>query len=66
MSKNLAEFLLRRSRRVQGLPPNLPPIVGEIPMETIDQGATTDSHVEGNPVVEVGEEFTTYDNPLVK
>ena len=35
-------------------------------MEAIDQGAMTNSHVEGNPVVEVGEEFTTYDNPLVK
>ena len=35
-------------------------------MEAIDQGVTADSHVEGNPVVEVGEEFTTYDNPLVE
>ena len=35
-------------------------------METIDQGATTDSHVEGNLVVEVGEEFSRYDNPLVE
>ena len=35
-------------------------------MEATDQGATTDSHVEENPTLEVGEEFTTYDNPLVK
>ena len=35
-------------------------------MESTEQGATTDSHVEGNPVVEDGEEFTTYDNPLVE
>ena len=33
-------------------------------MEAIDQGVTADSHVEGNPVVEVGEELTTYDNPM--
>ena len=35
-------------------------------MEAIDQGAAVDSHVEENPAVEVGEEFTTYDNPLVE
>ena len=35
-------------------------------MEATDQGVKADSHVEGNPVVEVREELTTYDNPLVK
>ena len=35
-------------------------------MESIDQGATTDSHVEGSPIVDVEEEFTTYDNPLIE
>ena len=35
-------------------------------MEAIDQGVATDSYMEENPVVEVGEEFTTYDNPLGK
>ena len=35
-------------------------------MEATDQGVMVDSHVEGNLVVEFGEEFTTYDNPLVK
>ena len=35
-------------------------------MEAIDQGAAADSHVEENPTVEVGEEFTTYGNPLVE
>ena len=35
-------------------------------MEATDQGATTDSHVEGNLVMEVGEEFTTCDNLLVE
>ena len=32
-------------------------------MEAIDQGVAVDSRVEENPAVEVGEEFTTYDNP---
>ena len=35
-------------------------------MEAIDQGSAADSHVEENPTVEVGKEFTTYDNPLVE
>ena len=35
-------------------------------MEATNQGATTDSHVEGNLVMEVGEEFTTCDNLLVE
>ena len=35
-------------------------------MEPAYQYVTADSHVEGNPVVEVGEEFTYYDNPLVQ
>ena len=35
-------------------------------MEATNQGVVVDSHVEENPVVEVGEEFTTYDNPLVE
>ena len=55
MTKNLDEFPLRRSRRVQGLPPELPPIIGEIPMEATDQGAVADPHGEENPTVEVGE-----------
>ena len=35
-------------------------------MESIDQLATADSHMEENPTLEVGEEFTTYDNPLIE
>ena len=65
MIDSLIELILRRSRIVRGLPPDLPPVVGDIPMEATDQGAIVDSHVEGNLVVEVGEEFTMYDNPLV-
>ena len=52
--------------RAQGLPPNFPPIIGERPMEATEQGAIVDSQVEENPAMEVGEEFTTYDNPLVE
>ena len=35
-------------------------------MEATDQGAATDCHVEGSPVVESGEQFTTYTNPLIE
>ena len=35
-------------------------------MEAIDQGAATDSHVEGSPVVESREQFAAYVNPLVQ
>ena len=66
MTNNLAKFPLRSSIIVQGLPPDLPPIAGEIPMEAINQGVAVDSHVEENLAMEVGGEFTTYDNPLVK
>ena len=35
-------------------------------MESIDQGATTTSHQEENIVVESGDQFTSYINPLVQ
>ena len=35
-------------------------------MESIDQGVATESHVEGITVVESGEQFTSYVNPLVQ
>ena len=35
-------------------------------MEATNQGATTDSHVEGSLVVEGGEKFTNHTNPLFK
>ena len=35
-------------------------------MEAIDQGATTNFHVEGSIVVESGEQFIAYVNPLVQ
>ena len=47
----MAEFQLRRSKRNNGLPPKFPPIIGEGPMQAIDEGAATDSHVGENLVV---------------
>ena len=35
-------------------------------MEAIDQGATTSSHEEENIVVESGDQFTSYINPLAQ
>ena len=66
MTNNLSEFPLRQSIRVQSLPLDLPPILVEIPMEAIDQRASANSHMEENPTMEVGEGFTTYDDPLVE
>ena len=66
MTGNLVELPLRCAQRAQGLPPDIPSVVGESPVEATNQGATTDSHVEGNLVMEVGEEFTTCDNLLVE
>ena len=45
---------LRQSRRVHGLPPDFIPVLGENPMEAIDQGAATTSQVGENVVVESG------------
>ena len=35
-------------------------------MESIDQGATTTSHQEENIVVESGDQFNSYVNPLAQ
>ena len=35
-------------------------------MEATDQGAATNSHVAGSPVMDSRENFTTYVNPLVQ
>ena len=51
----MAELPLRRSQRVQGLPPEFPLVAGESAMEGTDQNVTVDSQVEGNPFVEAGE-----------
>ena len=48
------------------MPPDFPFVTIEIPMESIDQGATTSSHEEENIVVESGYQFTSYINPLVQ
>ena len=63
---NLSEFQLRRSGRNQGLPPEFTPAIGEGLMEATYQGAATNSHVGGIPVVESGEKFTSYINPLAQ
>ena len=63
MTNNIDEFPLIQSLSVQGLTPKFPPIIGEILMESTDQGVIVDSHVDGNPIEEAGEEFTSYDNP---
>ena len=57
------ELYLRRSHRVQGLPPYFPPIVEESTMKSMDQPITTDSHVERDLVMKDEEEFTSDDNP---
>ena len=43
---------LRQSRRVRGLPLDFILVSGENPMESIDQGAATNSQVGENVVVE--------------
>ena len=65
MTNILAELPLIRSQRLQGLPLEFPLVVEVSTMEATDQHVMVDSHVEGNPVVEAGEEFTSYDNPFV-
>ena len=51
---------------MQGLPPDFPPITGEGTMEATGQGAATTSQVEENIVVESGDQFTSYTNPLAQ
>ena len=48
------------------MPPDFPPVTGENPKEAIDQGVATNSHEEENIVVESGDEFTSYINPLAQ
>ena len=57
---------LRQSRRVWGLPPDFIPGSRENPMESIDQGATTTSHVGDNVVVESGVPYYSHSPPLVQ
>ena len=66
MTSSLVELPLRQYLRVQGLPHDFPHVARESVMESTDQNVTNDSHVEGTALVEVREEFTTYDNPLVE
>ena len=55
VTSSMVELPLRQYRRFQGFPPKFPLLVGEDEIEAIDQNVMVYSHVEGNPVVEVGE-----------
>ena len=57
---------LRQSRRVRGLPPDFIPILGENPMEAIDQGAATNSQVGENVVAESRGPYPSHSPPLVQ
>ena len=59
----LAEPLVRRSRKLQGLPPEFPPTKEETEEVTMDQLVTIDPSVEGIPVVESREEYSYFENP---
>ena len=55
---------MRRSHRLQGLPPNFPPSMEERERETMDQPAMTDSHVEGiDLVTKSGKEISSFESP---
>ena len=57
---------LRQSTRVRGVQPDFIPILGENPMEAIDQGAATTSQVGDNVVVESGVPYYSHSSPLVQ
>ena len=48
---------------MQGFPPKFTPIVEGMEIETMEQLATTDSHVEGILVTESEEEICSFENP---
>ena len=53
---------MRRSRRLQGLPPEFPPTIEERKEVTMDQPITIDPSVEGIPVTNPGEEYYSFEN----
>ena len=55
---------LRYSIRVRGLPPDFTPVLGQDPMEAIDQGAATNSQVGENVVVESADPYPLHGPPL--
>ena len=57
---------LRQSERVWGLPPDFIPISGENPMESIDQGAATNTQAGENVVVESGDPYPSHGPPLAQ
>ena len=56
---------MRRSRRLQVLPPNSPHVVEGSEGETMDRPTMTDSHVEGVLVIESREEIPTFQIPII-
>ena len=64
-SNTLVDLPVRRSHRLHGLPPDFPPTMEGNEGETMEQPATSNYHVEGVPVNEMREEFSSYDNPLL-
>ena len=51
---------------MRGLPPDFTPILGEDPMEAIDQGSATNSHVGEIVVVERGDQYPSHGPPLAQ
>ena len=54
---------MRRSHRLQGLPLEFHPTLEERQGVTMDQPSTTDPFVEGIPIVESGDEHSSFENP---
>ena len=48
---------------MQGLPPEFPPTMEEIQGLTVDQPTTTDPSMEGVPIIESGEQYSSTKNP---
>ena len=54
---------MRRYHRLRGFPPEHPPTGEGRKGETMDQPVTVDPHVEGIPVIESGEEYSSFESP---
>ena len=48
------------------MPANFPPVLGEDPMEAIDQGVATNSQVGENVVVRSGDPYPSHSPPLAQ
>ena len=61
----MADLLVRRSHRLQGLPHDSPLVVEGNEGGTMDQLATVEYYVEGVPVIESGEEISSFQSPFI-